>query len=333
MSPEVRRQDEEARKRRLEKGKANVKPKPESAPKKPDQSKHTEQLRKKQREAREERERILKAIEDDKAARRARQAEREAAKRAAEAAQSHEGDSEAPLPFAPASPFFPQSGRVSEYCSLQVRMLNGSTVRSRFSSQETLRDVRQLIDQTTSRDGGASARGSYTFKILLTPMPSQTIDVTEEGKTLQELGLTPSATLILLPVIKPAGAFAATPAGQGNILWTLIGYILAFVTGFFGVIASFFSTLFSTAGPPQQPPQQRPRSESAGQTTAMASGRDGSRVRGVRRADKRGDQQFYNGNSVSLVMLHFPCSDTWIYYFHVGTCIRLCENHTCMIYY
>jgi len=323
MSPEMRRQDEEARKRRLEKGKGKVKPKAESTPKKPDQSKHAEQLRKKQREAREERERILKAIEDDKAARRARQAEREAAKRAAEAAQSsHEGGGEAPLPFAPASPFFPQSGRVSEFCSLQVRMLDGSTVRSRFSSQETLKDVRQLIDQTTSRDGGASAKGAYTFKILLTPMPSRTIDVTEERKTLQELGLTPSATLILLPVIKPAGAFAAAPGGNGNIFWRLIGYILACITGFLGFITSFFSTLFSTAGPPQQSQQQRPRSESAGQTSATASGREGSKIRGVRRADerndKRNDQQFYNGNSVSLVLLSVSLARISEFYLHAG---------------
>jgi len=289
LAVEKKKQEEEARKRRLEKGKAKADdtPTPES------QRKHADQYRKKQQQARDERERILRAIEDDKAARRAKKAEMEAVRRAAAAAEETEPKPESDVPFAPASPLFPTSGRISEYCALQVRLFNGSTIRSRFSSHDTLKDVRQWIDDTPSD----SPKAAYTFKILLTPLPSKTIDVTEESKQVHELGLTPSATLILLPAPKTAARAFATAPGEGNIITRVIASILAFISGLIALIFSFFSTLFSTAGPPGGPTQE---STTAGGSQARASGRDSSRIADPRRnwSERGNDQQFYNGNSV-----------------------------------
>lgn len=285
LAAQKKKDEEEAKRRRIEKGKAKAESIAAGKTPPDAQTKHAEAIKRKQREAREERERVLKAIEDDKAARKARQAEKEALRRAAEAAAEAEKKG---LPLAPASQLFPSTGRIHEKCALQVRLLDGSTIRSRFSSRDTLKDVRQWVDGTAEL-----GKTPYTFKILMTPLPSVKLDVTEEGKQLQELGLTPSATLILLPVRRRfAKAYNDAPP-PGNIFMRFLAYAVAYISGFFGVILSFIGTLFSTAGPPEplvvDPSSQGP-----------ASGRDGGQDSGARQ--RRNEQQFYNGNSVG----HYP---------------------------
>ena len=277
LEAQRKREAEATKRRREEKGKAKAEELAVNPSKKAEtKDKHAEQFKKRKQAERDERARILKAIEDDKAARKARQADREAERRAA--LELEQGGSE--MPSAPVSQLIPPSGRLSEHCSLQVRLFDGSTLRSRFSSRETVRtDVRQFVDENRT-DGDAP----YTFKVLLTPLPNKTIDVTEESKSLQELQLAPSATLILLPVQKYAGAYS----GEGNIFQRLLAYILAF----FSPLTIFFTTLFSVSGPPQVPDATEAR-------TSDSEERE-KRLRGLRdRGERRNDQQFYNGNSVS----------------------------------
>ncbi|KXX80903.1 UBX domain-containing protein 4 [Madurella mycetomatis] len=293
LAEKKRKDEEEAKRQRAEKAKAKAEAEA-SGSKKPDaQSKHAEALRRKQREAREERQRILKAIEDDKVARKAKQAELEAERKAAQNQNT--------VPFAPASQLLPSTGKLSEHCSLQVRLFDGSTIRSRFSSEVTLKDVRKWVDDTR-QDGKAP----YTFKVLLTPLPSKRIDVTEEGKSLQSLELAPSSTLILVPVPKYTAAYgsaAGTAAAlQGNIFQRLIAYFLGIITGFFGAIFTFFSTLLSTNDPPA-PPEPAAASPSRAEASAGAGPvrRGGRRIAGLDHSDeRRGDQQFYNGNSTNF---------------------------------
>lgn len=245
------------------------------------QSKHADMLKKKRKEAREEKERILQAIEDDKAARKARQAEREAERRMSLEAQKGEALAHgAPAP-APAAKLRP-AARASEHCALQVRLFDGSTIRNRFPSGNRLgADVRNWVDASRGDD-----KQAYAFKVVLTPLPNKTVETSEEGQSLQDLGLTPSSTLILVPVAKSIAAAYPT-----NPVLRLIAFIMACITGFFGGIVNFFATMFSTSGPVGQP---EPAAVSLG--GAMASGRDGGRRQEIR--DRRNDQQFYNGNSV-----------------------------------
>ncbi|KAL2261600.1 hypothetical protein VTK26DRAFT_3809 [Humicola hyalothermophila] len=295
LAEKKKKEEEEAKRQRAARAKAE---------KPAEQSKHAETLRKQRQQAREERERILKAIEDDKAARRARKAETEAERKRAAEAAAEKGTA---APFAPASPFFPTTGKLSEHCSLQVRLFDGSTIRSRFSSDETLRDVRRWVDDAR-KDGGAERR-PYVFKVLLTPRPSRTIDVTEEGKSLQELGLTPSSTLILLRAPpKYAAAYPpSSPAGgvadpQGNVFQRFIAYVLAIVTGFFGTVFAFLSTMFSISGPPAAPePAVSRTTQSQAGGGAGANRNPRRRIAGLDRAEeRRNDQQFYNGNSTNF---------------------------------
>jgi hypothetical protein len=298
------KEQEEVERRRAEKGKAKAEAEP-SEPKGADEkSKHAAALAKKKLEAQQERVRILKAIEADKVARRAEKAAAEAERKAAAASEKANA-----TPSAPANQSRPFTRKVSEHCAIQVRLLDGSTIRNRFSSHETLKDVRKWVDET--REDGKEA---YTFKVLLTPLPSKTIDVTEEGESLQALGLVPSSTLILLRVSRSSSAVssAARPvadsaAPEGNVIQRFIGYILAIITGLFSNAVAFFSTLLSTTGPPAAAPEPSSSQTSQSQGGSDAARRRRGRIAGVDHTDgRRNDQQFYNGNSVSHPPLQLP---------------------------
>ena len=282
---------EEEKRRRAEK--AKQKADAESAGRKANDphSKHMESLKKRQREAREERQRILTAIEDDKAARRAVQVEKEAKKQSAlqaagQAAAATEDAAEASSSKLPADP------SRSEYCSIQVRLLDGSTLRSRFSSSDTLgTDVRRWVDENR-RDG----KQPYTFKVFLGPPPNGTIDATEEDRTLRDLGLTPSSTLILVPSPIPVSSIAtAYPQRGGNPISRFLLFIYALLTAPLATIGAFFSSVFQSNTPQRLRGEEPPAREGA-----ATSAREDSRAKDFeRRRERRDDQQYYNGNSVS----------------------------------
>ncbi|KAK4102150.1 UBX-domain-containing protein [Parathielavia hyrcaniae] len=297
LAERKKKEEEEAKRQRVDKAKAKAEAEASGSKKPDDRSKYEATLKKKQREAREERERIRKAIADDKAARAARKAAAEAERK--EAAASEKAD---PAPFAPASQLLPRTGQLSEHCALQVRLFDGSTIRSRFSSHETLKDVRKWVDETRG-----SNREAYTFKVLLTPLPSKTIDTTEENKSLQALGLVPSSTLILLRVPKYSAAYSSgttsvADGAQGNAFQGFIDYILALITGFFSSVVAFFSTLLNTAGPPTAVPEpSHPQVSQSQAASDAALRRRGGRIRGLdHTGGQPNDQQFYNGNSTNF---------------------------------
>ncbi|KAK5636880.1 hypothetical protein RRF57_012592 [Xylaria bambusicola] len=155
---------------------------------------HANEIKLRKQQANEERKRILKRIEDDKRARK----EREAAERRARQQLSNdataEADSNSGGSSIPLRERLPKAGQ-GDYCNLQVRLLDGSTIRTRFASDKTLgTDVRKWVDEERT-DGDAP----YSFRVVLTPLPNKVIAAQEESKSLLSLGLAPSATLVLIP--------------------------------------------------------------------------------------------------------------------------------------
>lgn len=288
----------EAEQRRQDKAKAKEEASPASSsssskkPKDPAQEKYSAELKQRQQQAREDRARVLQAIEDDKAARRARASERRTERMGLAAAA------------APMSELLPErkkteggDGVGGGACRLQIRLFDGSTVRGEWKGTQTLGgDVRGWLEGQPGMKGlGGTA---YGFKVILTPRPSKTIGAGEEGKTLQELGLTPSATLVLVPAAgMGAGAYPGTAGG--NTVTRVIMAILGVFTGFWALIAGFFGGLFSS-GPAPAAVQDN---ETA--AAAAATGRDQDRKGALRQLrpewERRNEQQFYNGNSVRLL--------------------------------
>ncbi|RYC53654.1 hypothetical protein CHU98_g12554, partial [Xylaria longipes] len=130
---------------------------------------HANEVKLRKQHANEERKRILKRIEDDKRARK----EREAAERRARSLLSadtntEEGSSSSADPPIPLRQRLPKAGQ-GDHCNLQVRLMDGSTIRSRFASDKTLgTDVRRWIDAERT-DGDAP----YSFRVVLTPRPNK----------------------------------------------------------------------------------------------------------------------------------------------------------------
>lgn len=233
--------------------------------------------KKRQQEARDERARILKRVEDDKAERREREAQRKVQAKAAAS-----GENTAPASGEASSIQGPAS-RQSAECALQIRLFDGSTIRSRFPSSGTLRSVvRPWIDE---KQGGDQP---YTFKHVLTPLPNKNIETSEEECSLQDLGLTPSATLILLPVTGYTSAYA----GDGGILSRGVGLIGSGMGMVTGVLGSF---LGGAAAPAPAPAPQR-----EGEVAVDNRPSTGINVRTLR-DQRQDDQQFYNGNAVSCI--------------------------------
>ncbi|KAI9163482.1 UBX7 UBX (ubiquitin regulatory X) domain-containing [Paramyrothecium foliicola] len=270
---EADRKEKEKRAKAKEKGKAD-----EEAGVQSDEAKArklAEQYKQKRKEEEEERKRVLKRIEDDRAERRLRAEERQKERLARQSV----GDVAAALVNSPESklPSFTKPG-VMTY--IQVRLFDGSTIRSRFETDEPLRSVRRWVDE--SRTDG---KEPYTFRKVLTPLSNKKIDATEENKSLGALELSPSSTLILIPVPVYTSAYEDR---SGNIFSTLIAKILGFFTWLFGLF-----------GLGRARPAERSGSSTPEQDEGSASTPDTNRVRGFQdKNDKLRDQQLYNGNSI-----------------------------------
>lgn len=259
-----------------------------------------EQQRTRQKEAKLERERILKSIESDRQARKERDQQRRLL-----------AQSETQAQMGAAGPSQTTSARsvsASKTCSLQIRLFDGTSLRRRFQSDATLATaVRTYVAEESATDI------PYSFRQILTPHPSRTIEIAEENESLQALGLTPSATLVLVPVKGYTEAYAAGGAkgmvsrglrlGYGLVSGT-VGYVGGLVGGFLGygaVNAATNEPYVGGTADEVEPSNVQGRSMAEDRpTNAGSRGTEGGiKIRTL--ADQRREQEgseFYNGNQV-----------------------------------
>ncbi|KAI1811671.1 hypothetical protein GGS20DRAFT_561914 [Poronia punctata] len=249
------------------KGRADAEPETRRRAKSPERD-HANEIKLKKQQANEERQRILKRIEDDKRARKEREAEERRARQfLASDAKADDGSHQ--TTSIPLSRRTPKAGQ-GDHCNLQVRLLDGSTIRTRFPSDKTLnQDVRKWIDEERT-DGDAP----YSFRIVLTPLPNKVIAPEEELKSLLSLGLTPSATLVLIPT-----RHSVAYAHAGGVLTPLVGVFSSLYGAIMRSLGGIFSMFFGGGHVP--PPN-----------------RDDIPMENVRA--RRRDNQLYNGNSLNF---------------------------------
>ncbi|KAF5000853.1 hypothetical protein FGRMN_1461 [Fusarium graminum] len=234
--------------------------------------KAAEAVKKKRQQDQEERARILRRIEDDKAERRIRAEARE--KQRVDSIKG--GDVASSLVNAPETKLA-SSTKTGGMTALQVRLFDGSTLRSRFKTSAHLKEIRKWVDE--NRTDGAQP---YTFKQVLTPLPNKNIDETEEDKAVGELGLSPSSTLVLIPVKK----FTTAYDNSQGVVSRFIGFILGIFYWFLGLFG---------AG------EERTTHRATTSGDAPISSREQSRIRGFQnQRDQQRDQQLYNGNSLNF---------------------------------
>lgn len=246
-----------------------------SDPKRATETKYALQAKKKIQQEKAERERILKQIEDNRAEQKARQEE---AKLAREAAQQKISNHPARGGVAPAV-------RRGDTCALQIRLFDGSTIRKTFSSRNTLgKEVREWIDAEQQIAGSP-----YTFKQILAPQPSKTISAGEEEEGLQELGLLPNATLVLVP-IKSYNTAYESRSGVTGVATGAASAGVGLVGGAVGLIGSGLGWGARALG-----------SVLGGTSTSDAAGTTPAGRSQPQQQDNQSRErnQFYNGNSVS----------------------------------
>ncbi|KAI0436508.1 hypothetical protein F4803DRAFT_222413 [Xylaria telfairii] len=237
---------------------------------------HANEVKQRKHHANEERKRILKRIEDDKRARK----EREAAERRARTTSLLADDDTTPeassaAAAAAAEPtHLPKAGQ-GEHCNLQVRLMDGSTLRSRFARSATLGvDVRRWID--AARSDGDDA--PYAFRVVLTPRPNKVVEPAEESKSLLSLGLAPSATLVLIPTRYSVAYAGGRRGGGGGSSGGIIGIFSSLFGAVMASIGGFFALFFGGG---------------------TSSGHEHIPMENLR-APRRGDAQLYNGNSLNF---------------------------------
>ncbi|OAA45021.1 UBX domain-containing protein [Metarhizium rileyi] len=238
--------------------------------------KQAELVKKRKQQEVEERKRILKRIQDDKEERRQQAAEREQQRMEIHAKSA----SCSPVTTAPSSRV-PSASKTSNLTSIQVRLFDGSTIRSRFKTSDPVKEVRKWVDENRT-DGGLP----YTFTQLLTPLPNRSVDETEEAKSLGEIGLAPSSTLILIHVQNYSSAYNST--SQGYLSWVL-NLILGFFASFLGLVG-LRGNIGNTG---QETVSQQPESASSQVNSRRVQEFENPN-------DRQRDHQLYNGNSLNF---------------------------------
>ena len=252
------------------------------------QATYAAQQRKRQQEAKLERDRILQQIEHDKAERK----EKEEQRRKLARAEAEDKDDSALADEQLKNEINRSKPTRSKECAIQVRMFDGSNIRHKFSSDATLRtDVRTWIDKERL-DGDIP----YTFKQILTPLPNRTLSISDEEESLQSLGLTPSATLIMVPVQGYTAAYdhqglVSRGASTG---YSVIAGGASMITGALRTVLGLGQATAQTNEPQENPAgsDRVPETRGAGSNINIRTLRD--------QREGRDGHQLYNGNQVRI---------------------------------
>ncbi|RJE23215.1 UBX domain protein [Aspergillus sclerotialis] len=183
-------------------------------------------------------------------------------------------------------------------CRLQVRLFDGTSVRSNFSPSQSIRkDVRSWLDAQLTDDSYP-----YNLKHILTPLPNETISVADEDKSLEDLGLGPSANLVMVPIQSYTQAYTGSafglPIRAMSSVCRLLFSAAGTVAGLMGSVFGFGRSTPTDDGPvsltarsPANSGARRLR-PAASQATIIRTLRD--------RPEERDNNQLYNGNQLNF---------------------------------
>ncbi|CAG8452236.1 10855_t:CDS:10 [Paraglomus occultum] len=165
---------------------------------------------KQRKEEAEARRRVKEQIEADKVERHARKLAEIASRQ--EQQQRVEGESH--------KTYVDEQNRLLSYehCVLNIRLLDGDTIRNKFGTSTTLLDVTKWVEENRT-DGAAPFS-------LIQPFPYHQFTAEEKLLTLYDLNLCPNATLVCKPAKVVVGAY--DPAGN---TWRILEYSFRAVGG------------------------------------------------------------------------------------------------------
>jgi hypothetical protein len=192
---------------------------------------------------------------------------------------------------------------------LQIRLFDGSSVRSSFDPSQTIRkDVRPWLDDQMDE------KHPFNLKHILTPLPNRTLTIADEEQTLQEyLALGATANLVMVPIQSYTEAYT----GSGSLSVRAVSGAYDLASSAVGAAAGYVGSWLGYGQTTTSEGSSAAESSSAsGNTRTLGSRSAGSRGPIIRTlADQRreqGNNQFYNGNQVCLFSVdgkHFAATD------------------------
>ncbi|PKY07788.1 hypothetical protein P168DRAFT_285979 [Aspergillus campestris IBT 28561] len=191
----------------------------------------------------------------------------------------------------------PPRGPPKEY-RLQVRLFDGSSVRSSFLPSHTIRaNVRPWLDGQMAEE-----KRPYNLKHIMTPLPNQTLSIADEEQSLDTLNLGPTANLVMIPIRTYTEAYSSTASLPVRAVSTVYGLVSSTVGAATGLVGSFLGYGQTTPAPSQSSPDP----STSSQTGSSAAGPrptppTGPRIRTLQdQRNEEGDKQFYNGNQLNF---------------------------------
>ncbi|KAK6341942.1 hypothetical protein TWF730_001425 [Orbilia blumenaviensis] len=190
---------------------------------------YADEQKKRKMEAEKERRRVLEQIKADREEMRIREANRKAIAAEAEAAEIAASSSASSSPACAASgKEVPKGGQ----CNLAFRLFDGSRISHKFSADATVeKDVRPWLDNNRT-----DSNHPYKLVVQSSSMSSKNI---EGSSSLSELGLYPSAILILKPIASSKISSAFAPARRTGAVNNQQNFLIAFLLSIWLMIKTF----------------------------------------------------------------------------------------------
>ncbi|CAH1241796.1 UBXN4 [Branchiostoma lanceolatum] len=252
-----------------------------------------EELRKAKEEERLARERVREQIARDREDRAARYKQEKEEREQAQVVREQEKAAEEASR---------QAAR-SEFARLQFRLPDGSSVTNTFASRDNLEAARQFVAEHLQLQNFAMA----------TTFPRRQFTDADMASSLMDLGLAPSAALVVLPA--RSGASVVSSGGSGGMM-DLVWLVLSPLAALWRFLQTFLFGTPQNPGRPANAPQPPPRQEQATFSNSPTGGevkrrrvqqdedvprgvskREGNVIRFSPQQDPDDDQSTYNGNS------------------------------------
>ncbi|RDW86166.1 UBX domain protein [Aspergillus mulundensis] len=194
----------------------------------------------------------------------------------------------------PASRPTPTAVPPSHY-RLQVRLFDGSSVRSTFEPSHTIRkDVRAWLDTQLEE------KRPYNIKLILTPQPNKTLTIAEEDQELRELITGSTATFVLVPVQTYIEAYSHSGSLPVRAVSSVYGMITSMIGGVIGYIGSFIGYAQGRASSSQPEAPQSSEPQVSGESTGRSPRQWGANIRTLGDQRDGQDSEFYNGNQLNF---------------------------------
>lgn len=167
-------------------------------------------------------------------------------------------------------------------CRLRARLPDGRQAQRTFVSTTPFSAVRTWLSEECACRPDTIVVG--------VPFPRRTLDSGEDPKMLSELGLSPSATLVVATV----GPAHANPQGSTGVIQSASTCVASYASSAFGIIGGFVRSFAGSAGAEGEgegtdQPRQQPQQESLQQQPQRPQARDGE-----------DDNLFWNGNGTQF---------------------------------